>query len=207
MKNVPFNSGSVALFEPGNEKAALTAVVPSTRSVAADELLACVRESDELRHRRLVTDVFDLAEPLLLAALQSIGARSLLRFPLLAQDQLIGVFLLFADTADAFSAEHVQLVEEIATDTAALYRLRHSLSVQEREAELSRANGRLREREDHIRTLYNSAPIVIFSVDATGIIIEINDDGLKLLGYQRVDVVGQSLVKLAPPEPARRCNT
>jgi PAS domain S-box-containing protein len=47
--------------------------------------------------------------------------------------------------------------------------------------------------ERRYRTLYDSAPIMMHSVDATGAIVSVNDQWLRALGYRREHVIGRRM--------------
>ncbi|GBE34313.1 blue-light-activated protein [bacterium BMS3Bbin06] len=57
---------------------------------------------------------------------------------------------------------------------------------------------RLEESERRYRTLYNNAPDLMHSLDEDGYIIECNDTELKVLGYERVELVGRHLKEILP---------
>jgi PAS domain S-box-containing protein len=50
--------------------------------------------------------------------------------------------------------------------------------------------------EERYRTLYNSNPLMIFTVDADGIILSVNEAGVKQLEYSKEDLLGNSILLL-----------
>jgi PAS domain S-box-containing protein len=75
--------------------------------------------------------------------------------------------------------------------------------VLERTAELSEANAKLRDSEEHVRSLYNNTPVMMHSIDERGCLLDVNEFWLKTLGYERSEVIGRPIVSFAAPEYVR----
>ena len=61
----------------------------------------------------------------------------------------------------------------------------------------------LREREDHFRTLYESTPALLHSIDSEGKIISVSDLWLTTFGYGRDEVIGKKSVEFLTEESRR----
>ncbi len=77
---------------------------------------------------------------------------------------------------------------------AAMYDRRLALLAR-REAEVLRIN------EERFRTLYSRSPLALHSLDAQGIIDYVSDSWLRMLGYNREEVVGSPLERFIPDAP------
>jgi PAS domain S-box-containing protein len=62
--------------------------------------------------------------------------------------------------------------------------------------------GTLRQSEERFRHLYNFTPVPLYSVDARGMIIDVSDYWLQLLGYRREEVMGHPDTAFMPDESA-----
>lgn len=69
---------------------------------------------------------------------------------------------------------------------------------------LERANRDLQQRSEEIHDLYDRAPCGYHSLNADGVIVEINETELKWLGYTREEVVGKLRAVDLLTEPSRR---
>ncbi len=76
--------------------------------------------------------------------------------------------------------------------------------VEERTAELSRANRALQESERHYRDLYNRTPVMLHSIDADGRLISVSDTWLAVLGYTREEVLGRKSTEFLTAASSRR---
>jgi PAS domain S-box-containing protein len=123
------------------------------------------------------------------------NAQSILCLPLLSQGKLnratlVGVLLLESDSASrVFTATRIRTLKLVASLAASAL-------------ENSRLYGDLREREAKMRRLVDANIIGIYIVDIRGPILESNDAYLRMLGYQRADLVSSRLrwTDLTPPE-------
>jgi PAS domain S-box-containing protein len=126
--------------------------------------------------------------------------RSVLCLPLFNQNQLnlgklnraklVGVLLLQSDSASGvFTPNRVRTLKLVASLAASAL-------------ENWRLYGELREREAKIRRLVDANIIGIYLIDLRGPILESNDAYLRMLGYERADLVSGRLrwTDLTPPE-------
>jgi len=219
---VPCQRVSVSVVEPGGFTARLVGVLTSegvhlgvgSLRVGSWVPLNLFGDPDDLRQGRpYVVPNLALA-PMSPArvSLEEDGIRSIVAVPLLASGELIGTLNLGSDQVAAFSAEHVEIAQDVADSLAVAIRHAHlnqqvaqhasdlERRVTERTLELSDANSRLRESEDRVRALYNNTPVMMHSTDANGFILDLNEFWLETMGYERSEVIGRDIVDFAAPE-------
>ena len=117
-------------------------------------------------------------------------ARSILCLPLLNQTKLIGVIFLENNLAPGvFAPSRVEVLKLVSTQAAVAL-------------ENSRLYSDLKEREGKIRHLVDANIIGILIFDLEGRIIEANDAFLRIVGYDREDLVTDRMrwTDLTPPE-------
>jgi len=219
---VPCQRASVSVIEPGGSAARLVGVLtaegvrlaPGSLRVGSWVPLDLFGDPDDLRQGRpyVVPNIAHIAKMPARIALEEDGIRSIVAVPLLANGELIGTLNLGSDQIAAFSAEHVEIAQDVADSLAVAIRhahlnqqvARHAADLErrvaERTAELSETNSRLRESEDRVRALYNNTPIMMHSVDSNGCILDVNEFWLRTLGYERNEVIGRPVVNFAAPE-------
>jgi len=61
-------------------------------------------------------------------------------------------------------------------------------------SERVRKDRELAHSESRFRTLYHNTPVMLFSTDARGMIIDVNDFWMSQLGFRREDVIGRSIL-------------
>lgn len=66
------------------------------------------------------------------------------------------------------------------------------------------AEERLKANERRFRSLYNKTPVMMHSVDRSGRLVSVSDYWLKVMGYQRAEVLGHLSTEFMPPDSARR---
>jgi PAS domain S-box-containing protein len=69
---------------------------------------------------------------------------------------------------------------------------------------LHRTNARLRQANQRIASLFEQAPDGIFVADLDGRYVDVNDAGCRLLGYDREEIIGKTIIDLIPPEDVAR---
>ena len=219
---VPCQRASVSVIEPGAAAARLVGVLTSegkqlgvgTLRVGSWVPLNLFGDPDDLRQGRpyVVPNLAHIPMAPARIALEEDGIRSIVAVPLLANGELIGTLNLGSNEIAAFSAEHVEIAQDVADSLAVAIRHAHlnqqvahhaadlERRVTERTQELSETNSRLRESEERVRTLYNSTPVMMHSIDSNGCILDVNDFWLQNLGYERSEVIGRPVVNFAAPE-------
>jgi len=219
---VPCQRASVSVIEPGASASRLVGVftadgaplgVGSLR-VGSWVPLNLFGDPDDLRQGRpyVVPNLAHVAMMPARIALEEDGIRSIVAVPLLANGELIGTLNLGSTEIAAFSAEHVEIAQDVADSLAVAIRhaslnqqvAHHAADLErrvaERTQELSETNSRLRESEDRVRALYNNTPIMMHSINEKGLILDVNEFWLQTLGYERNEVIGRPVVAFAAPE-------
>ena len=66
-----------------------------------------------------------------------------------------------------------------------------------------RAEEALRESGERYRRIYENTPVMLHSIDKDGRVLSVSDHWLKVLGYERDDVIGKKVVSFLTEESAR----
>jgi PAS domain S-box-containing protein len=162
----------------GDQIEVMTRHEPITPSACPESLIRYVIRTQE----SVILD--DASKPNLFSAdgyLRDRQSKSILCLPLVKQRELIGVLLLEnALTSHAFTPGRIAILELLAAQAA--------ISL-----ENMGLYSDLQEREAKIRRLVDSNIIGILTVDLDGQIIEANDAFLRMVGYEREDLVAGRL--------------
>jgi PAS domain S-box-containing protein len=163
---------------------------PITGTTCPDSLVRYVIRTRE----RVILD--DAAKPNLFSSddyLRDRRPKSILGLPLMKQGELTGILLLENTLAShAFTPARIAVLELLAAQAA--------ISL-----ENTRLYGDLREREAKVRRLVESNIIGICIFDLAGHLIEANDAFLRVIGYDRDDLISHRLLwrSLTPLEWSR----
>ncbi|MEI7831799.1 MAG: PAS domain S-box protein [bacterium] len=117
----------------------------------------------------------------------ALGYHSVALIPLYSSGQTIGLLQLNDPRPNMITAEMVQYLEEVSTTIGIAMARR-------------RANLVVHESEEHFRLLYEYSPVSYQSLDINGNFVDVNDSWLKLLGYQRDEVIGHWFGDFIIPE-------
>ena len=137
------------------------------------------------------------------------GWHTTLATPLLREGSPIGTILVRRTEVRPFSDKQIVLLETFAAEAAiAIENVRLFEAEKQRTLALARANRDLAEREAKIRRLINSNIIGIFIWDFDGHILEANDAFLRMVQYDREDLVAGRIYwsELTPPDWRDRNN-
>jgi PAS domain S-box-containing protein len=161
--------------------------VTSARSATPESIVRYVMRSQECVILDDATKQNLFSEDPYLALRQP---RSILCLPLIRQGTLVGLlYLENALASHVFTPDRARLLELVASQAA--------ISL-----ENTRLYGDLHEREAKVRRLVDANIIGILIIDLDGQIIEANDAFLRMVGYQREDVVSGRMrwTELTPPD-------
>ena len=131
------------------------------------------------------------------------GHRTTLATPLLREDVPIGVILIRRWEIRPFYAKQIALLENFADQAViAIENARLFEAEKQRSLALVQANRDLAEREAKIRRLVDANVVGIFIWELDGRVIEANDAFLRMVGYDRGDLVSGLVHRrnLTPPE-------
>ena len=137
------------------------------------------------------------------------GWHTTLATPLLREGTPIGTILVRRTEVRPFSDKQIALLETFADQAAiAIENVRLGEAEKQRTLALAHANRDLAEREAKIRRLVDSNIIGIFIWDFDGRILEANDAFLRMVNYDREDLVSGRInwTELTPPDWRDRNN-
>src|SRR5208337_15834 len=136
-----------------------------------------------------------------------LGHRTTLGIPLMRERTLIGGILFRRWEVRPFSDDQIALLESFADQAAiAIENVRLFEAEKQRSLALAQANRDLAEREAKIRRLVDANIIGIFIWTIDGRFIEANDAFLRMVGYDREDLISDRVHRtdLTPPEWHKR---
>ncbi|HID06503.1 MAG TPA: GAF domain-containing protein, partial [Armatimonadetes bacterium] len=110
--------------------------------------------------------------------LLNIGMRTCANIPIIVHGKLIGVLTVSSVASDAFTEIHIEQLREFA----------NLVGIALQRAQLYE---RLQRSEALYRDLYDNAPVGYHTVDAVGIITDMNRTELEWLGYRAEEIIGK----------------
>lgn len=136
------------------------------------------------------TDLDALSEaPPLFQAIRAVGVRSYMSVPLRVREELIGAIHMASEEPGAFSAEHQEIIREVAASLAvAIHQARLYEQVQRQAEELeykvAERTAELQERQRFIEQITNTTPTILYLCDLTTYCITyVNRQVETILGY------------------------
>jgi PAS domain S-box-containing protein len=207
---VPCRRASVVVFDRAAESGRIVGLRTSGDTVAkmgSEVPLRVFGNLDELRKGRaqLISNAEQMAGEEVVSRLQREGIRSYVNIPLVADGGLIGTLNLGSDKVAAFSAEHVEIAQEVGNSLAVAIRHaqlnrqieRHAAELEqrvaERTAELSAANAQLRESEDRLASVFRSAMDAIVVIDRDRRVVIFNQAAEHMFGSAASEVMFQRI--------------
>jgi diguanylate cyclase (GGDEF)-like protein/PAS domain S-box-containing protein len=125
------------------------------------------------------------------------GYHSSVALPLKSVSAVLGALTIYAVEPNAFDAQEVKLLEELADDLA------FGITVLRARDAHTRAEIALRDSEQRFKDLLESAPDAMVIVNHDAEIVLVNAQAVKLFGWRREDLLGHK-IDLLVPERFRR---
>lgn len=134
--------------------------------------------------------------------LKELGIRSAIIMPLLARDKVLGaITFISSNEQHLYTEEDMDFLEELArvcaqaVDNARLY------SEAQHEVEARKGiETALRESEERYRNIFNQVPSGIVRSAMDRVLIDGNPAFCRMLGYERDELIGQSMIDLTHPD-------
>jgi len=125
------------------------------------------------------------------------GFGSSIAIPIKLQDKVIGAINIYSDHIDAFDSSEAKLLEELGNDVA--------FGIQALRAQVQRdyAIKSLKDSEQHLRSIVDTAPSVMFWLSIDKKIHGLNHEGEKLLEVRQEDMFGKDFVSEFVDEESR----
>ena len=128
------------------------------------------------------------------------GYRSSGSFPLKVEGRVVGLLNLYANEPDFFSAQELDLLDELALDIG------FALEFHDQEAKRQQAEIAVRHSEERFARMFKNNPLpTSLSRLSDGKFVDANESFLRMSGFARDEVIGHSALELgAYPDPAVR---
>ena len=123
-----------------------------------------------------------------------LGYQSSIALPLKRDAQVIGVLVLHASERDAFDADEIGLLDELAADLA------FGIAALRARAAGQQAERQLRESEQRVREVFDQVSVGIARSDLDGRLVEANRKLCDMLGYARDELLGKNVRDITHPE-------
>lgn len=122
------------------------------------------------------------------------GYRACAAFPIFAGSTLFGNINVYTDNPDLFAKKTVDLLESLAADIG------FAVRSFEQTAERNRAVLALRDSEERLRTIFDSAMDGMFVIDLEGRYLDVNMAACRMFGYSRQEFLSSSVELVIKPE-------
>ena len=125
---------------------------------------------------------------------QSRGYRSIIGLPLREAGMPFGALVIYAAEANAFGAEEVALLEELAADLA------YGILTLRTRVDHAHAQASLQSSEAHMRAIFEKAAAGITQSDASGRFVQVNPRVCEMLGYTRDEMLAFHFADIVHPD-------
>jgi PAS domain S-box-containing protein len=122
------------------------------------------------------------------------GYASALVLPLVESGRAFGALSIFAVEPDAFDAEEVKLLTELAKD------LTYGIMALRAREERQRAEAAVQEAEKRFRSFFDNAPIGKSMTVPDGRLLRVNPAFCRMLGYSAEELAGMTFAQITHPE-------
>lgn len=121
------------------------------------------------------------------------GYRACASFPLMVRGSVFGALTVYSENPSVFFEKMVDLLQSLAADVG------FALQSIEEAAERRKAVEALRESEERLRTIFESAMDGMFVIDMEGRYLDVNLAGCLMAGYSREEILSSDVTLLAIP--------
>jgi PAS domain S-box-containing protein len=122
------------------------------------------------------------------------GYRACAVFPIFAGGEVFGNINVYTENPDLFAKKTIDLLESLAADIG------FAISSFEQTAERKNAETALRDSEERLRTIFDSALDGMFVIDFEGRYLDVNLAGCRMFGYTKEELLSSGVRLLVPPE-------
>ncbi len=125
---------------------------------------------------------------------QTRGYGSIAAYPFAMGTQYAGTFTLYAGEPGFFDGEIVKLLAEMMRD------ITFTLRTLEDEEARAAAMEKIRRDGEKFRSIFNALPVLIMSINRSGLIVDCNQRILESLGYAKDEIIGKPLIQIVSPD-------
>ncbi|MBI2401002.1 MAG: PAS domain S-box protein [Deltaproteobacteria bacterium] len=122
------------------------------------------------------------------------GYKACAVFPIFAGGELFGNLNVYTENADLFAKKTIDLLESLTADIG------FAISSFEQTDERKKAESALRDSEERLRTIFDSALDGMFVIDFEGRYLDANLAGCRMFGYTKEELLSSGVCLLVPPE-------
>ena len=122
------------------------------------------------------------------------GFRACASFPVLAGGTVFGNMNVYSSSTGFFAEKTIDLLESLAADIG------FALKSFEQAFERKKAESALRDSEERLRTIFDSALDGMFVIDHEGRYLDVNLAGCRMFGYTKEELLSSGVRLLVPPE-------
>lgn len=121
------------------------------------------------------------------------GYGAVLALPILDGDSVCAVLTVYATEPNAFDSDELELLTRLADNIS------YGVGAQRARQARHRAEKRLREANERLRTLYDASPDTVLVFDCLGQLVEVNRSAAETLGYSRQELLTKPMPVLGTP--------
>lgn len=122
------------------------------------------------------------------------GFRACASFPILVGGAVFGNMNVYSSSPGVFAGKTIDLLESLAADIGL------ALQSFEQAFERKKAESALRDSEERLRTIFDSALDGMFVIDLEGRYLDVNPAGCRMFGYAKEELLSSGVRLLVPPE-------